>query len=182
MKKIQKRAHSGFSFGETLLAAFVLSVGLLGVVKLFQVSASQSFALREAVIASELAQEGIELVRNVRDNNFASGGDGFDSFSSNRHCYIDANDVALNCFANQGDTSRYTLAYSGGLYVATTGSGKFRRYIYIAFNDGSNPSANVKSFVVWNGASLPPASGSTTNCSLANKCAYTETTLTNWKN
>ena len=181
MKKRYTKVHSGFSFGETLLAAFVLSVGLLGVVKLFQVSTSQSFVLRDAIIASQLAQEGIELVRNVRDNNFAAGNDGFDSFSSNPHCYIDANDMALNCFANQNDTSRYTLTYTGGIYVATNGSGKFRRYIRIEFNDGSNPSANVKSFVVWGGAALPPANGSTANCTLLNKCAYTETTLTNWK-
>lgn len=171
----------GFSFGETLLAAFVLSVGLLSIVKLFQVSLSQSLFLRDATIASQLAQEGVELVRNVRDNNFVGGGTGFSSFSSsNKHCYIAVDSPTLNCFSTQSGTSRYNLIYQGGQYVSTTGASKFRRYVYVDYSSSSQE-ATVKSFVVWDGTALPPSTGSTAGCSIQNKCVYTEVFLTNWK-
>lgn len=176
MKKVR-----GFSFGETLLAAFVLSVGLLSIVKLFQVSLSQSIFLRDATIASQLAQEGVELVRNVRDNDFVGGGTGFASFNtSNKHCYIAVDSPTLNCFSSQGGTSRYNLVYQSGQYVSTTSTNRFRRYIYVDYSS-SAAEATVKSFVVWDGTALPPSSGSTTGCSVQNKCVYTEVLLTNWK-
>lgn len=177
-----QKGKKGFSFGETLLAVFVLSVGLLSVVKLFQVSISQSLFLRDATIASTLAQEGVELVRNVRDNDFVAGGNGFASFSSaNKHCYIAVNSLSLNCFSSQGGTTQYTLRYQSGRYESTTGAGNFQRYIYIDYSGGSNPQATVKSFVTWDGVALPPSTGSTSNCNLSSKCVYTETILTNWK-
>lgn len=173
--------RKGFSFGESLLATFVLAVGLIIVIKLFQVSISNSLFLRDATIASELAQEGVELVRNVRDNNFISGGTGFASFSSNRHCYIAVNSTSLNCFSAQSGTSQYYLTYSGGQYVSTSTPSRFRRYVYIEYTSGANPQAVVKSFVVWGGASLPPDTGSTANCTIQTQCVYTEALLTNWK-
>jgi hypothetical protein len=172
--------NKGFSYGETLLALFIISVGLLTVIKLFQGALSQTLFLRDATVASELSQEGVELVRNIRDNNFAAGGNGFASFSANKHCYVATNSVALNCFANQGDTTGYNLIYSGGSYIATTGAAKFRRYIYVDYN-ATGPTATIKSFVTWGGQPLPPATGATTTCTIKNQCVYTEVTLTNWR-
>lgn len=175
------RTSRGFSFAETLLATFILSVGLIIVVKLFQVSIQNSLFLRDATVASELAQEGVELVRNVRDNDFVSGGTGFGSFSSNKHCYIAINSTNLNCYSSQGGTSQYYLAYNGSQYVATSSPSRFRRYLYIDYSSSGSPQAVVKSFVVWGGASLPPSDGSTTGCTIQNRCVYTEVLLTNWK-
>lgn len=171
----------GFSFGETLLAAFILSVGLLTVVKLFQVSVSQSIFLRDATIASQLAQEGVELVRNVRDNDFVAGGTGFSAFnSSNRHCYISVNSPTLNCYSGQSDTSHYNLVYQSGQYQSTSAAAKFQRYVYVEYASGG-PQAVIRSFVVWGGAALPSNTGSTSGCTIRNKCVYTEALLTNWK-
>lgn len=181
MKSLQKKNTSrGFSFGETLLATFVLSVGLLTVVKLFQVSISQSIFLRDATIASELSQEGVELVRNIRDNNFIAGGTGFASFSNDRHCFIAVNSTNLSCYSSQSGAPSYDLVYQNGRYESTSASGKFRRYLYVNYSS-SEPQANIKSFVTWGEASLPPSDGSVENCSIRNKCVYTEALLTNWK-
>ncbi len=181
-KRGNGRKSRGFSFGETLLAAFVLSVGLIVIVKLFQSSLANSLFLRDATIASELSQEGVELVRNVRDNNFIAGGTGFASFSSvNKHCYISVNSLNLTCANNQNSgTLQYYLTYSGGQYVATSSPSKFRRYLWVNYTAGSQQ-ATVRSFVVWGEAALPPSSGSTTNCTILRKCVYTEVLLTNWK-
>jgi Tfp pilus assembly protein PilV len=181
MNFLHKKSQKGFSFGETLLAVFLLSVGLLTVVKMFQVGIANSFLVRNATIASELSQEGIELVRNVRDNDFAAGNNGFTGFDSTKeHCYMSYSDTTLNCFTSQAATNMYSLSYDGSRYVSVSNAQKFKRYIYIRYDSG-NQEATVRSFVVWDGQSLPPSSGSVTGCTLGNRCSYSEVMLTSWK-
>lgn len=171
----------GFSIGETVLSAFVLTAGLLAVSALVSSSMRESLEGRDTIIATGLSQEGVELVRNVRDNGFASG-TGFSSFSnSDRHCRIDYNDpvTSLDCQASQGGGSRYTLQYSGGFYSHNnTGTEKFSRYIYVNYNGSTE--AMVRSFVYW-GTYTPPSTGVTTGCTVANKCVFTQVGLMNWK-
>lgn len=172
----------GFSIGETVLSAFVLTTGLLAVSGLVTTSMDSSFTSRDAIIATALAQEGVELVRNVRDNDFAIGGTGFASFSNaNKHCRIDYNDpiTSLNCQASQGAASRYTLQYSGGFYqYNNTADEKFSRYIFVDYNGSTT--ALVRSFVYW-GTYTPPATGNSSDCNSANDCVFTEVNLMNWK-
>lgn len=179
---LRKGFLKGFSIGETVLSAFVLTTGLLAVSSLVASSMRLSFDSRDTIIATELSQEGVELVRNVRDNDFAIGGTGFASFSnSNKHCRIDYNDsvTSLDCHSSQGGVSRYTLQHSGGFYRHNnTGQEKFLRYIFVDYNGTTQ--AVVRSFVYW-GAYTPPSTGSSTNCNSANKCVFTEVDLMNWK-
>lgn len=183
-KKFQKRILRGFSLGEVLLAAFVLTAGLLSVTALMASSLRNSLESRDVITAVELSQEGIELVRNVRDNDLASGGDGFTAFNpGRRHCRADHNDpvASLDCNPAQGSVSRYYLQYSSGLYAhISTAASRFSRYIFIDYNPGQDQ-ALVKSFVFWGGAGLPPANGNSSSCTVANTCVFTEVTLTAWK-
>jgi hypothetical protein len=89
-------------------------------------------------------------------------------------------DTGLNCFATQASTDMYNLRYDGSRYVASSASQKFRRYIYIDY-DSADEEATVRSFVVWDGRTLPPATGSVSGCNLGNKCVYAEVILTSWK-
>lgn len=66
--KQNKKSKRGFSMLEMLIAGFILSVGLIATLKLVANSMSNSTDARDHVIASGLAQEGLELVRNIRDN------------------------------------------------------------------------------------------------------------------
>lgn len=181
----QKRTPilKGFSLGEVLLASFVLTVGLLSITALMASSLRNSLETRDAIIAAELAQEGIELVRNVRDNDLASGGDGFTAFNpGQKHCRRDHNDslASLDCNGSWGSVSRYYLQYTGGLYAHTsTALTRFSRYIYVDYNPGQDES-RIISFVYW-GATLPPTNGTTAICTVANKCVFTEVALTAWK-
>lgn len=172
----------GFSIGETVLSAFVLTAGLLSVSSLVASSMRQSFDGRDTIIATELSQEGVELVRNVRDNDFAIGGTGFASFvNARKHCRIDYNDsmTSLDCQATQGGAARYTLQYSGSFYRHNnTAKEKFSRYIFVDYNGTTQ--AIVRSFVYW-GAYIPPADGNSSQCNSANKCVFTEVDLMNWK-
>ncbi len=178
-----KKTLRGFSFGEVLLGSFILTVGLTAMTALIASGYRHSIESRDTIIAAELAQEGVELIRNARDNDFASGGGGFAAFSNpNKHCRIDYNDsiASLDCNAAQGGVNRYYLQYAGGLYGHFGGGQeRFSRYIYVDYN-GSDQ-ALVRSFVFWSSASLPPSSGSSAGCSIANKCVFTEARLANWK-
>src|SRR3990172_3491439 len=92
---LSHKHYKAFSLGEVILAGFVLTVGLLSISALITKSLQNSFENRDAIVAILLAQEGVELVRNVRDNNLAAGGTGFVAFDSsgNKHCRIGYNDI-----------------------------------------------------------------------------------------
>lgn len=69
-KKILK---SGFTIVEIITVLFILSMGMVGVMGLIvQNIQSQSYN-KSNLIAYQLAQEGIELIRKVRDSNWREG-------------------------------------------------------------------------------------------------------------
>ena len=62
--------EKGFTILETLFAIVVITVGLVGVIGLIVYTISISRVSPDKVIAANLAQEGIEIVRNIRDSNW----------------------------------------------------------------------------------------------------------------
>lgn len=73
----QYKTQSGFSIGEVLIAATVIVIGILATLNLLYQSRASERANRDYIVGTQLAQEGVEIVRNIRDNDFASGGSGF---------------------------------------------------------------------------------------------------------
>ncbi|MCK4520858.1 prepilin-type N-terminal cleavage/methylation domain-containing protein [Candidatus Parcubacteria bacterium] len=69
----KKLKCEGFSLLEVLVAITVLIVGLVGAIGLIVYNVSISRASPEKIIAVNLAQEGIEVVRNIRDSNWLAG-------------------------------------------------------------------------------------------------------------
>lgn len=62
----------GFTLVETIVAIGVISVGFVGALVILSKSSSQAGVLKERIIAAHLAEEGIEVVRNIRDSNWLS--------------------------------------------------------------------------------------------------------------
>ena len=60
----------GFTIIEVLIALFVTSIGIIGVFNVFSIIVVLSSDLTNRLIATYLAQEGMEIVRNIRDNNW----------------------------------------------------------------------------------------------------------------
>lgn len=60
----------GFTLVETLVAITVVVTAMVGPLYAVQQSLNASRTAREQLIASSLAQEGVEYVRNIRDNNY----------------------------------------------------------------------------------------------------------------
>lgn len=67
------KKQSGFSIMEIVVAIFIITMGLVGVLSLINQNIQVEYINKNNLIASQLAQEGLELVRNIRDNNWLAG-------------------------------------------------------------------------------------------------------------
>ncbi len=65
-----KQNLDGFTLLETIVAIFVITVGIIGVLSLVTQTISSATFSSHRLIAAYLAQEGIEIVRNIRDTNW----------------------------------------------------------------------------------------------------------------
>jgi len=65
-----KQNLDGFTLLEAIVAIFVITTGIVGVLSLVTQTISSSTFSKDKLIAAYLAQEGIEIVRNIRDTNW----------------------------------------------------------------------------------------------------------------
>ena len=70
---MKQKKQKGFSIIEVLGAIFLLLVGLIGSLSLITQVSSYTSVAASKLVASYLAQEGIEIVRNMRDQNWVAG-------------------------------------------------------------------------------------------------------------
>lgn len=63
----------GFTLIETLVAIGIIVVGLVSALTLINTSLFYVFNISDRLIAANLAAEGIEIVRNIRDDNWLQG-------------------------------------------------------------------------------------------------------------
>ncbi len=117
----------GFTIIEILTAIFVLTVGIIGVLTVIQQTMAQTETLNERLTAIYLAQEGIEIVRNIRDGNWLEGV-AWDTDLNPGNWEADYQTQALTD-TYDGDF----LLIDGGLYNYSSGtSTSFRREIIVS--------------------------------------------------
>lgn len=154
--------RKGFSIGEVLVAMFILLIGIVDVIYLTGRGVTETRSASNAVIATMLAQEGTEFVRNVRDNNVTRMDCGssenerctaFGQFFPNvgnfmgagMFCTIDVNgSKPMTCSGASGDgddtlfvntdTGLYSHKQEGDKSAATP----FRRRIYVQYSMTNN--------------------------------------------
>jgi len=68
-----KNKKNGFTLIETIVAITIFTVGSLAAVGVIGQSLKLPKKTQDQVVAAHIAQEGIEIVRNIRDSNFTSG-------------------------------------------------------------------------------------------------------------
>lgn len=186
MNKKEKTIFSGFSILEALLSVFVIMIGMLGVITMLSSSIKGSLDSKNQIIASLLAEEGIELVRNIRDNNWISSGEesSFDRglVSSNLNCNIDRRfnysaGNSLTC--GSGTIFRLFLDESTGAYTHDNSKTptNFYRRISVSLN-GAN-ARTITSVVTWGESDFPSLSG-LAQCNTEEKCTYSQVILNKW--
>lgn len=65
-----KKDKNGFSLLEVIFAVLIITIGIIGAANLINYSISQVVVSRSQIIATNLAQEGLEVIRAIRDNNW----------------------------------------------------------------------------------------------------------------
>ena len=68
-----KMTKTGFTMMELIVAIFVITTGIVGVLSLVTQTIYSATYSSNKLIAAYLAQEGIEIVRNIRDTNWLQG-------------------------------------------------------------------------------------------------------------
>jgi hypothetical protein len=176
----KKKKRKGFSFMESMFSVFLVSVGLVVAVKLLTAGLISSYESRDQFTASLLAQEGAEITRNLRDNNWVDNNPTTGSFKwfpagSPANCVVDYTKIGsadINCAVGAGGFKIYRNA--SGFYDHGAGgtATKFSRQIIITDVSGNK---DIVSMAIW-GTTFPALA----SCNTVNKCAYTEITLGKW--
>jgi len=81
-KKINK---TGFMMMEAVLGIFILGVTLVSFLQIISKTYASKNDKVNIIIATSLAQEGVELVRNVRDQNWRDGNPAFKDWATGSH-------------------------------------------------------------------------------------------------
>ena len=109
MNKVNK--NSGFTLLEVVIATFILTMGITAAVNLIGSNIQLIGASKNRVIAASLAQEGIEVVRALRDTNWINGRVFDDALSFGDSCVDYSSDALFACdFKLYWDALRYTHA------------------------------------------------------------------------
>ena len=115
----------GFTLVEVIVAIFVVTVGIGGVFAFLQGTLFSGFTLENQLIAPYLAQEGAEIVRNIRDTNYVRISEGLGGSWTNGGLA----DCASGCEADYDDLSLVPIATSPQfLEIVTDAAGT--RYQY----------------------------------------------------
>jgi hypothetical protein len=189
--KGKKKKLKGFSLGEVVLSVALLTVGILPVMSAMTDGLKFSLESRDSVTASGLAQEGTELVKNVKDNNVLAGNASLSAWlpssgSSWNDCRIDIGDSVLapgNKISCGHGASSFRLYLSSGQFrhVTATETKFFRKIFLLNYGGAGNERVMCLSVVYW-GSYTPGTDRAdvVSNCNMRNKCVYAESVLTPW--
>lgn len=134
--------NKGFTLIETLVAITILMISIVGPLTIAQKSLMAATLAKDQVIASFLAQEIIEKIKNNRDNllsdNFKINDDWLDDFNSNsNNCVI----IACKLYI-QADGTYDTLD--------TATFSKFSKKTTIVKSPGNEDEFTVTATIYWN--------------------------------
>ena len=160
--KIKKNNSSGFTIIEAMIAAVVISVGLIGVLTLCTISMKFGRISLNRVIAANLTQEGIEVIRSKRDNHWLNGDDPWNNPPFNVTGGCDEGIVVWNTLSGEWDwnaaiASQYDGSYSqvgfyldaNGRYIQGSGSPQTNFYRIIEIYDDLPNARRVVVKVKW---------------------------------
>lgn len=133
---------NGFTLLEVIIAITVITAGLAGALVLIGHSIASATAVRDRLVAVNLAQEGVEVVRNIRDSNWLAGRNWDIGFFYTTNTNVDWDSTVLDD-VNDG------LSFDGAQnhYIhSSTPNTPFKRHIEL--NPGPEV-MQVKSIVEW---------------------------------
>ena len=161
MKGNEEKVKNGFSMVEIIATIAILSFGIIGIYGVFHPASVLTGNFTMRITADYLAQEGLEVVKNIRDNNIVNNrvwSQGLSGCSAG--CQLDyKTGTAVETPANtlKPYTGNPLNINSDGFYSYDTGNAlKFKRKITITRPFPSNSNIlKVKVLVTWDYNSKP---------------------------
>lgn len=173
----RKNTESGFGVPEVMVSIFIISVGIVTIINMFAGLQRNETANKRRLIAAYLAEESIEIVRQLRDNNWFSSNlwdqgiynSGNDRIITVSNCgsgacalgmadrAADSNDIVYIKDGAGGAADRYYGQTNGAIPAGWTAT-PFRRWLTVEKEDYSNNADNdylkIISYVSYNGQIL----------------------------
>ena len=87
--------QSGQTIIETLTAVFIMAMGITAALGLANYALNNSTSIAKQIIGTGLAREGIEMVKNMRDDNWLN-----DTYVTNCYDYTPPNNNDTKCYVN----------------------------------------------------------------------------------
>lgn len=166
VKNIFTINNKGFTIVETLVAITILMIAIAGPLVAASRSLNAALYSRDQMIASFLAQETMEVLKNFRSNTVETSGQGYwlDSFTpqcigSSNICDIGfQDDFKHNCTTSGSNACIVGLNSSNTYVRGGSGNPKFARHFYFEDKgDPSDPSREIQAHVIvqWNQGKIP---------------------------
>lgn len=124
------KASAGFTLLESMVAIAIFSIGISTAVFVITQSINVGTRTKNKIVAANLTQEGVEVVRNIRDRNWLAGRpwtDGIDALTD--ACLQYNSDNVSGFFIDTGCSSGANLSFNGVHYVQTTSPAQFSRMV-----------------------------------------------------
>lgn len=147
----EKRYLAGFTLIEIIISISILSFGILLIYSAFSLVIISTYNISSRFTAAHLAQEGVEIAKNIRDNNFINNtvpwSAGLLVSPCDSGCQAD--------YKTYNQLIAYNNAFLGlnndGFYSYDTGSSPttFKRKIIISPVSGTSDALNVTVLVTW---------------------------------
>lgn len=128
---------NGFTLLESLVAIAVFSVGVSTAMYVMTQALKVGERTKQKIVAASLAQEGLEVVRNIRDRNWFEGRTWYQGIDALSNACLQWNTrfdtVATNCAAGPN------LAFAGGRYIMSNATSSYARTITTQLENAGNP-------------------------------------------
>ncbi len=168
-KGLLDKNSGGFTIVETLVAITVLMIAIAGPLVVASKGLSSALYARDQIIASFLAQESMEVIKNKRDNNLDGVGSTWIDEINGPGCSsptatCDANSIEYDQFNSSGPSGGFPILYNGSTGYAPSNTGSptiFKRYYYLTLMTGSgnceitSTECTVHVIVSWNEGTVP---------------------------
>jgi type II secretory pathway pseudopilin PulG len=151
-----KKTTSAFTLIETLVAISILIMALVGPLSIAEQSLRSAYYSRDQVTAFYLAQEGIEYVRGVRDQNYLTGQSWLNGVTDcqGAKCVVDFPNFTHTLCPNN-ICPAVLISSSGGLFNQTSGTpSKFTRILTLTPVAGSPDQMIVGVTVSWTSGAI----------------------------
>jgi len=147
-----KNSRKGFTLIEMMIVVFVVGVGLIGALSFFNINLNNQFEVKNELVAAGLAQEGMDIIKNIRDYNLLNGKAwDFNLGNGGAPCSdIDFKSLSNHQCTNSGFAAVCTDA-NKRYYQCASGNTGFTRTISISAVSLIDGSRKITCTISWNG-------------------------------